>query len=1195
MAKFELTIKGVTGTINKDETPVESLDLKMVAGTTPQEAYCYYSAEWELKTVIQKSKEEKETKITKGKGPLSFAFNIQTACFTKQMYSPNEIAVEIQMAAGSSKKGDESGTETLTAWVSKEILEGSFCNKNVVLKCDDKEVCNDYFVFDVEPTYKSDATYIKMRMYSPDKLMTLEPYCRSFLSKKLSEIVQNQLPNYEIPYNNSTISFPEKLYMKHIVSNGKEHIFPYLVQYNETFYDFLKRTTNRWGEYLFYEDNQLNIGYDDSGTKPELKGKYTSLTYQDLTTKQPEETNAGDYFGEASCDPQILNNPMEKGKFDAVRGEINSLAHPSLDLDKYIFKKFGNLMVNDKTLFGFLVDQGVEDGLAFAQADSISSDLNKTFNNSYFDKKNKAHTRFDDDQYSNKTKFNQFSEFAPILDSKKYDDIIEKEMASGRNAVIMEFDTTYPDVDLGQVVKIHDKEHLVVKVECYQPKMYIIEDEQRVVITSDPKQLCYRVTAIPTNRVLASGEDTPSDKKYYPQFLPTGHVRHSGPQLAKVVDADDPLRQNRVRVKFDWQSDKDDPTPWLVYATPASTKKAGIHGKHYKDEPVMVAYTDANIEHPYVIGAVEPDHPLPLNVNDIVYSTPAGQRILMSDGYGAGLTAFLSSLNPCAKLIQGFVPGGDMFKFDSSKSFEGSIELRDTYGMWSIKGCTDQRRVSIKSLWGDVEISAFTGITISAPNGDIKIKGKNVSIEAGSNLTLTSGKNIEKKFLWEGEKSGSLALMAANAAKEVAKKLASKVASLIDVTVIRHLVEIFVKPVEGRISINSGRYLMLGAGGVKPDYPVDAYKKPKSDDKRDRTLQGMKHSFELVNSIVKQIIDFLKSTYRDGIQARAALDRLVGKCKDDTRELQCKATDDIIKAIWDNPNMDKDALKSAFGFKGLFKDLGDNDKVDDKFIHYFVPANTFAMLDPEMEEQAAKVAQKKRKQAMIDAAENLRVIIKRLNDVTTNFNNEVALKINPNQPEPGMNYDSLKKVMKKDNLPKSPIKDIKGADYEKLRLFKLSTRIWDNYLKPARRAFHIKLISELGFERAGINNDPTGMTKPKAPAEPKPDCDDRTWADFVNSIQVMPKKKEDKGLLDELVKDPMLEASGIKGWNEFKDDFAFGSSKNGQILFSSHDGTMVLERNIYRANVDHDDVPLEDQFGVLRSYVYSVRNILMQA
>ena len=70
------------------------------------------------------------------------------------------------------------------------------------------------------------------------------------------------------------------------------------------------------------------------------------------------------------------------------------------------------------------------------------------------------------------------------------------------------------------------------------------------------------------------------------------------------------------------------------------------------------------------------------------------------------------------------------------------MELTDKFGIYSIKASTNKRNITINSSWGDVNINAFTGITISAPNGDVKIQGKNVSIEAGNKLNIVSGKNI---------------------------------------------------------------------------------------------------------------------------------------------------------------------------------------------------------------------------------------------------------------------------------------------------------------------------------------------------------------------------------------------------------------------------------------------------------------------
>ena len=57
---------------------------------------------------------------------------------------------------------------------------------------------------------------------------------------------------------------------------------------------------------------------------------------------------------------------------------------------------------------------------------------------------------------------------------------------------------------------------------------------------------------------------------------------------------------------------------------------------------------------------------------------------------------------------------------------------------------------------GDIGLSAYSGISISAPNGDVKITGKNVTIKAGNNLSISSGGNIKAPgngILWNLAKS----------------------------------------------------------------------------------------------------------------------------------------------------------------------------------------------------------------------------------------------------------------------------------------------------------------------------------------------------------------------------------------------------------------------------------------------------------
>jgi len=1214
MAKLDLTIKGaLSGTNEEISAGTAKKDIIMTTGADHGEGHCSYEVKWTRTTIVTKGIGKSDKKVETGKGSLEFAFSLLNARFMKKMYSPNEIFAEIQIAPGSVKSGDPYTTITYKASVGYEVLEKSLLNKQVELKCDGKTVCNDYYVHELVPVYKSDAMYVTVRMYSPDKLLTLRERCRSYVSKKLvSEIIADEVSACHPPYSpNDKLACinATRHISKERNNTTQEHIFPYLVQYNESFYDFIKRTTNRWGEFLYYEDGKLRVGYEDiPETKilkiEEMADAPFSRTYCDLTSDLLRPDASG-HSGEGQDQSQMQYSKLSRGEHDIVKKEINSVGNKAIGGDMYALKKLSNLLVNDKTLWGFLVNEGVEDGISLLKANKFSKRLNDRFDEAYFVKKNKEHVRYDKEQYRDDNTFNEFSEYDAVVGRDEYLDVVKKEVASGRRALVLDFDTSYPDVKLGETISADDKKYLVVQVEGYQPELMQIENNKYFKRVTDSKKVLFKVIAVP--EMMEASEDSASvsgkvSKGFYPTLLPTGHVRRSGPQLGRVADCDDPLRQNRVRVMFEWQNpDEDAPTPWLVYITPASTTRGGIHGRHYVDEKVLVAFENGNIESPYVMGGVESNHPDPLKTNSIVCMSQNGQRISMGDGKDpvnddcAGATALIATMNPALKLIQGFVPTYNFFDSFESKTFEGNIELTDNYGVWSIKGCTNERNISIESPWGDVNINAFTGITISAPNGDVKIKGKNVTIEAGSNLTLTSGTNIKQKFFWEEEQNslkGTFAAIGMNIAKEVAKKASTKIASLVDLSLFRHTLEIFFKPVEGKLELSSGRYLMLGAGGSRPDYPVDAYKNPKTDEKRDRSLQGMVRSFELVNSITARVVNSYKSTYQACVESKNGLAQLVGQCKNAMDEPQCKTMNEILKAIWQNPNMDDNALKNAIGFKGLFRDIQANEDVEPEFIHAFArrPGNLLlAVLDFRYFEAQAKQEQQNRKNLIIAHAKLMRQNIRELSQGLADFNNKVSNEIN--QPEPGMSYDTLKSVMKKDNLPKCFIKDTNDAAFEDLRLFNSPAADFDKLLKTIRRTFHVKLLDALEFKRSATEMDVLGLKKASVPAAPKGDCDDLAWAKFVSSVQKMPVPEKP----NRVIADAMLDASGIKGWRAFKDDFAYGSSKSGKILFPGQDGTMVLERNIFRANVDHQDIDREEQPGIIRNYTDKVREILLQS
>ena len=91
----------------------------------------------------------------------------------------------------------------------------------------------------------------------------------------------------------------------------------------------------------------------------------------------------------------------------------------------------------------------------------------------------------------------------------------------------------------------------MIKIECItKPKRLIVEHNINVVEASELPMLVFQVTAIRKNT---------DDDIFYPTIGTFGHIRTSGPQVATVTDATDPLNKNRVRILLNgWQHNPKD-------------------------------------------------------------------------------------------------------------------------------------------------------------------------------------------------------------------------------------------------------------------------------------------------------------------------------------------------------------------------------------------------------------------------------------------------------------------------------------------------------------------------------------------------------------------------------------------------------------------------------------------------------------
>lgn len=80
-------------------------------------------------------------------------------------------------------------------------------------------------------------------------------------------------------------------------------------------------------------------------------------------------------------------------------------------------------------------------------------------------------------------------------------------------------------------------------------------------------------------------------------------------QLADVLDNDDPQGQGRVKVKFKWQCQINDPSEWLRVMSPNAGSgdtgaNRGFHVIPEKGDQVVVAFEEGNIARPVILGSV---------------------------------------------------------------------------------------------------------------------------------------------------------------------------------------------------------------------------------------------------------------------------------------------------------------------------------------------------------------------------------------------------------------------------------------------------------------------------------------------------------------------------------------------------------------------------------------------------------------
>ena len=607
---------------------------------------------------------------------------------------------------------------------------------------------------------------------------------------------------------------------------------------------------------------------------------------------------------------------------------------------------------------------------------------------------------------------------------------------------------------------------------------------------------------------------------------------------------------------------------------------------------MLVNFANGNVENPYVVGGLSLKGnkvPGSLAERDIVLSSPGGHTLRMDDGSGAGLTAFLAGvLFPGYDLLTTFVPqtsgpAGDlMVKWGAdpeiSRNFEGGFQLTDRYGIYTISGSTDGRNVSVKSPWGDVAINAFTGITISAPNGDIEIKGKNVTIEAGNNLELKSGTDIGKR-LRAPEKDTFMGGVGANAAEiglAVAKKLAEKV-NLIDMSYVRALAELLKRPAEGALTVKSRRFLKLEAGKGECEYPKDAYKdkvaQKKIEDSEEAIIEGlkvkagMKELVKNIKGLAAEVDKRYTKAYNKCVDLRIAdggledvITRAMNLATRNNGQIDpiCHSYEELKDRLWQKPYKELTAEEIGFNCNGNYG-LTIHDVNSEVRTIYTTIHPDLHMTNREIEDEILKERRKYRNK-ILEAANKLHEAICQLQDPELLNGHDINKVMGrfwfTHVPD---NYKkSLKDAFNKDKLEDCfyymPVTEEKKA---------LTTYYEFDEMQRKRQALQRKaailLLEGLGFK------DEWRDENVERPFKWLDTLTGTKWSDYVNSINSVPKltplQFKGTGILMDGLKG-ILDFENIGGiWDTLK-GLAGGNANNGEILFSSGSDTYRLKDTI---------------------------------
>jgi len=529
------------------------------------------------------------------------AWNNEEVCLlslhiVKELYSPNHIVGELQINTNDSSLSDI---------IIDSMLEGTIDMWNVENGVT-KDIAKDYLIHEVVPTVYSDSNQsirVTFHAYSPDVMLTYDKYSMAYTAKRLcDDIIPDQIEStLKDIYSMSRISIDT---LHNTVCKDKEIIVPYLVQYNESFHDFLRRITYRSGEYMFFEDDKLHIGLNVPKAADVMTVKYNSRSghgrhVSRFTSKKIASHHHN--LNDGSLDDPFSSSVAYNEEYSQEDYAIQIRNNPK----KVSWHKKGSTYIGLVTsmLSQANIADMIKTGAINAAKGSLMdlksvSDSNEEFNKKHLftEDKGKAAEKYDkeDATATNYYPYLVHGSFNNII-SKAYREIREGEeqTESGCQKLVLEMDN-YQHVCLGQIVKLKDDTR---RGDGDSAFLYVVTKIERDENSEwNVKPGYYNIEVVPLRSAFGNNIFPPK------QEIET--VRYVGPQTAFVTSVKDVMGLGRVQVRFHWQTKDGDATPLVRLSSQMASGDAGVQFIPNENDEVIMNFTNGNVELPYVAGAL---------------------------------------------------------------------------------------------------------------------------------------------------------------------------------------------------------------------------------------------------------------------------------------------------------------------------------------------------------------------------------------------------------------------------------------------------------------------------------------------------------------------------------------------------------------------------------------------------------------